>query len=351
MKTTIKKRLLWLIVGLFAVGATILAFPVPRQTLVGWITGEPFFSGKPLSLILLRAQHGDSVQRRTAISSLWLGTCRGSGELEETPPFSERRGDVVSVLLEIQASDSDAQVRAESVVMLGRIASEYADVAKRVVGEFQDGLIDPQIGHHKSFALANAGSAALPALPQLVACFLHAEREQSRAAEQAIYSVSRQDFAAFPDLLKVADSEKKLRQGHTEREWMFDLLRHIAEQTAAERTPALARETLPVLVEALQDESSKISIEAARTFVELGPAAQTASESLVAALQPEAGIEGRAAYSRSTPFYRYVATALARIGSPAKAHLDHLRQLSTDQNHPARGELLEAVEAISSAAG
>jgi hypothetical protein len=141
-----KKRWLWLCLALLAIAA-LFVFPGSRWRIIGWVRGEPFYAGQPVSYWRAQAKNCDQLclaenlyfyfQATSEIQELrraWVS--RNDWDLDH--PLLRGDPKALSVLLQLldESDDESWEVRLIAIYSLAKIGPEAKPAVAAIEKEF-----------------------------------------------------------------------------------------------------------------------------------------------------------------------------------------------------------------------
>lgn len=251
----------------------------PTRSVWGWLRGEPFFEGRPVSFWRQSLQSADPVTQSESFEQL------GAGGAAAVP--------ILSALLDTKGGspEADAEVRWKAAALMGKIGKPAREalpslvnavndsdlhvrtVAAAAVAEIADktdaDTIVPALtqrvraggrdGVAACRALSVLRGAASPALDILVEALGNEDPEMRFNAARTLGKIGEPAKEAVPRLLTMLESEKhpKVRE-------------HLAE-ALGDIGPS-ARAGVPALVALLKDPTPRVRRDAARSLGQIGDA-------------------------------------------------------------------------------
>jgi HEAT repeat protein len=366
-----KRRLLGIGVVLAAAVAVVLLVPPWRFVLRGWLRGEPFAEGRPVSYWLHTLRAGGPAARAHAAHVLGEGGVQAPGivpalaEALNDENYIVRRNaaaslarfgpqsDAVAALLGA-LEDSEPLVRQEAARSLAQVRPATPEAVGPLLKAARAGP-DPFTRVWAITALGRLGTRAKEAIPLLVALLQEGPAsgpaDPRAAAVQALEEIgpaarpalvvalehrSARTRAAAAGLLSGMRPVPPLALAVLER-LLHDPDRTVRVQAALAlwKLERRVRTTLPVLLEAARGRGSLLRAQAVGVLGAMGPAAGPAVPALVEVLRDDNYMTRRAA-----------AAALGSIGPGARAAIPALRAALSDDEVEVRRQAAESLEKI-----
>jgi HEAT repeat protein len=288
-----------LVVLVAAVAAVLLD---PTHTVRGWLGGERFFAGRPVSY--------------------WKGALASADPAVETKAFAalkEGGKTAVPVLTELLvAKGADAKVRWKAADLLGQVGADASEAIPALLAALKDS--DPHV--RAVVAKSLGGVVPKESCGEAVEALAAMLKDGSEpAAARAISRFGANGAAALPALLeamKDPDSTVRWEAGR-----------------AVGKIGAAAKSAVPALVEQMKDEVSLVREHAAEALGDIGPEAKDGVPALIAILKdPVARVR------------RDAARSLGQIGPAAKPALEAARGLLKDEDMEVRAAAEKTVRIL-----
>jgi len=298
-----KHRGLWISAGLAAVVAAAIVFE-PNQTLIGKLSGDAFFEGRPTRFWVRSLLSGPGPQA-DATSRLQQGGA------EAMPVLTE--------ILSVTTAPEDAEVRCTAAELLAKLGSDASVAGPALLAGVRDR--DPHVQALCAAALPKVGVPAKTAVPVLTELL---KTNHVVVAARALSEYRGAAAESLPALVKLLEDKSR----STEARWN-------AARTIGRIGPAAAS-AVPVLIAALDDPEWTIREHSAEAFGDIGSGAA-----------PEAipGLNRMLADSVAR-VRRDAVRSLGQIGRPALESVPEIKKLLSDPEENVRKAAVTALEKI-----
>jgi HEAT repeat protein len=252
-----KRRLtICLTIATVVVVAAFFAFPTIRYLLFGFIKGEPFANGRPVSYWIDELTEGDPASRQEAAKT--LGKMGQDGKCA-VPALVQVTGDI------------DPHVRRATIVALGNLGPHADEAMPTLVRIYEDQSEEADIRWAAVKAFGRLGTRAQEAVPVMIRLM---SKDTTLAGSSHVQMVvTEMGPVAVPPLAQLLQDDNPKVRAHA--------------AVALNWIGPDAKEAVPALIRALQDEDNSVRRGAAFALMRIGSDAKDAIPHLTKALQDE----------------------------------------------------------------